>query len=161
AKSVVELVPTGPATYVVTYLIEGDNLGGANVGYTLTDTLGFPTSGVVFTGMAQATTVGRTLSPKLPGGQFTPRQSGSVQLSDVLVSLPPGASHDYLVSIPIGLQSGALERGLCTGNPGDGLFNHAAVSGSFDLEASACTDVSGNVPVIRLVKTVALGVDHD
>jgi uncharacterized repeat protein (TIGR01451 family) len=161
AKSVVGLVPTGPATYVVTYLIEVDNIGGADAGYTLTDTLGFPTSGVVFTGMAQATTVGGTLSPTLPGGQFTPSPSGSVQLSDVLVNLPPGASHDYLVSIPIGLQSGALERGLCTGNPGDGLFNHAAVSGSFDLEASACTDVSGNVPVIRLVKTVALGVDHD
>ncbi len=160
-KSVVGLTPTGPSTYVVTYLIEIDNLGGAPAQYTLADTLDTTAQGVVFTGAGRVTTTGGALNPALVGGQFAPVNGSSVQLSAMSVTLAAGATHAYTVTVPIGIQPGSLQNGECTGEPGHGLYNRANITGSFERESAACAAVSGEVPLIRLIKTVALGVDQN
>jgi uncharacterized repeat protein (TIGR01451 family) len=158
-KTVASVTATGPATYRVNYLIEVVNLGGSTQNYTLTDSLGFPAAGVVFTGNAQVTTTGGTINPGLAGGAFPPVNGTVVQLSAANLAIVSGATHTYTVSVPIGVQPAALQDGLCTGAPGHGLYNAAAVTGTFDLDSADCAPVSNDVPLIRLVKTVTLATD--
>ena len=160
-KTVASLVPTGPATYTVTYQIDVVNLGGAAVSYTLTDTLGFPNAGLVFMGNAVAATATGTLNPGLPGGSFTPVNGTIVQISANGVSLPVGATHSYTVAVPVGVQPAALVDGACTGAAGHGLYNETSVSGTFSLDSAACAPIGADVPLIRLVKTVTLGQDFN
>jgi uncharacterized repeat protein (TIGR01451 family) len=77
------------------------------------------------------------------------------------VSVAVGATHIYLVRVPIGVQPAQLQDGVCTGAPGHGLFNEAAVSGIFNLDSAACAPVTGDVPLIHLLKTVSLGQDFN
>ncbi|MBC6943053.1 MAG: DUF11 domain-containing protein, partial [Xanthomonadales bacterium] len=158
-KTVASVVPTGPATYNVNYQIDVVNLGGSTLSYTLTDTLGFPNSGVVFTGNALAATTTGTLNPGLPGGVFAPVNGSIVQISANGVSLAAGATHSYTVMVPIGVQPASLVDGACTGGAGHGLYNEASVSGTFSLDSAACAPIGADVPLIRLVKTVMLGQD--
>ena len=159
AKTVTSVTATGPSSYIVTYLIEVSNVGGSPQAYTLTDTLGFPTQGVLFNGNASVTTVGGILNPALTGGQFTPVNGTVVQLSDIGVSLASGAIHRYTVRVPVGVQPADLQAGFCTGVAGNGFYNQAAVSGLFDLESAACAPVNGDSALIHLVKRVTLGQD--
>ncbi|NCT68510.1 MAG: DUF11 domain-containing protein [Rhodanobacteraceae bacterium] len=159
-KTVDAVVTTGPAAFRVSYRIEVVNLGGAPATYTLTDTLGFA-PGVVFTGNAQVATTGGTLNPALAGGQFVPANGTIVQLSASNVGVAPGATHGYIVTVPVGVQAGALQDGACTGAPGHGLYNAAALGGTFSLESAACAPVDGDIALIRLVKTVTLGQDFN
>ncbi|MEZ5462765.1 MAG: hypothetical protein R3F00_13365 [Dokdonella sp.] len=158
-KTVASVTATGPSSYVVSYLIEVSNTGGSAQTYTLTDTLGFPAQGVLFTGDANVTTTGGTLNPALVGGQFTPVNGTMVQLSDTSVSVAAGAIHSYTVSVPVGVQPANLTNGPCTGAAGNGFYNQAAVTGMFDLESAACAPVNGDVALIHLVKEVTLGQD--
>jgi uncharacterized repeat protein (TIGR01451 family) len=158
-KTVASMIATGPSTYRIAYQIEVVNLGGAPATYTLTDTLGFTLNGVVFTGNAQVATNGGALNPALPGGQFPPANGTIEQLSASNVSLGAGATHIYTVTVPIGVQPAALQDGACTGAPGHGLYNDAAVSGTFTLDSAACVPVSPDAALIRLVKTVTLAQD--
>ena len=160
-KSVVGMVATGPGSWNVSYLIEIDNTGGSAAVYTLTDTLQYPLSGVVFAGQAQVTTTDGTVNPALVDGRFTPASGIAVQLSAASVSLPAGDSHQYTLTVPVGVQPSQLQAGACNGQPGNGLYNQAAITGSFDLETATCQPIGGDIPMIRLVKTVTLGVDHD
>ncbi|TAH47634.1 MAG: DUF11 domain-containing protein, partial [Gammaproteobacteria bacterium] len=160
-KVVDSVTPTGPGRYRVTYRIDVVNLGGSAGSYTLTDTFGFPGSGVVYTGNAQVTTTGGTINPALPGGQYTPSNGTMVQISDNGVGLAIGATHTYTVSVPIGVQPGNLQGGTCTGTSGNGLYNSASITGTTSLDSAACAPVVGDVPLIHLVKTVTLGVDAD
>ncbi|MFZ1795373.1 MAG: hypothetical protein WAU14_01350, partial [Dokdonella sp.] len=161
SKVVDSLTPTGSGRYVATYRISVINVGGSPTNYTLTDTLRFTNTGVVFTGNAQVTTTGGTLNPGLSGGQFVPMNGTIVQLSANGVSVAVGATHIYLVRVPIGVQPAQLQDGVCTGAPGHGLFNEAAVSGIFNLDSAACAPVTGDVPLIHLLKTVSLGQDFN
>ncbi|MBL0165421.1 MAG: DUF11 domain-containing protein [Xanthomonadales bacterium] len=158
-KTVASVTATGPSSYVVSYLIEVANIGGSAQTYTLTDTLGFPTQGVLFNGNASVTTVAGTLNPALIGGQFTPANGTVVQLSDIGVSLASGAIHRYTVRVPVGVQPADLQAGFCTGVAGNGFYNQAAVSGLFNLESAACAPVNGDSALIHLVKRVTLGQD--
>jgi hypothetical protein len=92
-KTVAAVVATGAASYQVNYDIDVVNVGGSAATYTLTDTLGFPNSGVVFIGNAQVATTGGTLNPALPGGQFAPMNGTIEQLSANGVNLAVGATH--------------------------------------------------------------------
>jgi uncharacterized repeat protein (TIGR01451 family) len=158
-KTVASVTPTGPSSYVVNYLIEVSNVGGSAQTYTLTDTLGFPTQGVLFNGNASVTTVGGALNPALIGGQFTPVNGTVVQLSDTAISVAAGTTHRYTVKVPVGVQPATLQAGTCTGVAGDGFFNQAALSGLFNLESAACANVNSDVALIHLVKRVSLGQD--
>jgi uncharacterized repeat protein (TIGR01451 family) len=158
-KTVASVTATGPSSYVVSYLIEVSNVGGSAQTYTLTDTLGFPTQGVLFTGNASVSTVGGTLNPALVGGQFTPVNGAVVQLSDIGVSVAAGSIDRYTVRVPVGVQPASLQAGTCTGVSGNGFYNQAAVSGLFDLESAACAPVNGDSALIHLVKRVTLGQD--
>jgi|GEM_PF-920871 len=158
-KTVASVLTTGAASYQVNYAIDVVNVGGSAATYTLTDTLGFPNSGIVFIGNAQVATTGGTLNPALPGGQFTPMNGAIEQLSASGVNLAVGATHTYMVSVRVGVQPGSLQDGGCTGAAGHGFYNEASLSGTLSLESAACAPVDGNVPLIRLVKTVALGTD--
>jgi hypothetical protein len=80
-KTVAAVVATGAASYQVNYDIDVVNVGGSAATYTLTDTLGFPNSGVAFIGNAQVATTGGTLNPALSGGQFAPANGTIEQLS--------------------------------------------------------------------------------
>jgi hypothetical protein len=85
SKVVDSLTPTGSGRYVATYRISVINVGGSPTNYTLTDTLRFTNTGVVFTGNAQVTTTGGTLNPGLSGGQFVP-------MNGTIVNCQPMAS---------------------------------------------------------------------
>ena len=158
-KTVSSVTPTGPSSYVVSYLIEVSNIGGSAQNYTLNDTLGFPAQGVLFTGNASVTTVGGTLNPALVGGLFTPVNGTSVQLSDTGIVVAAGAIHRYTVKVPVGVQPATLQAGSCTGAAGNGFFNQAVLTGVFNLESAACAPVNGDLALIHLVKTVTLGQD--
>ena len=160
-KVVDSVTPTGPGRYQVAYRIDVVNLGGTAATYTLTDTFGFTNSGVVFTGNAQVTTIGGTLDPGLVGGQFPPVNGSIVQISASGVSLAVGATHSYTVRVPIGVQPANLQNGTCTGAAGHGLYNEASLTGSANLDSAACAPVTGDVPLIDLVKTVTLGQDFN
>ena len=143
----------------MSYLIEVATGGGSPQTYTLTDTFGFPTQGVLFNGNASVTTVSGTLNPALAGGQFTPVNGAAQQLSASNVTVAAGAIHSYTVKVPVGVQPAALQNGACTGNAGNGFYNAAALSGSFDLQSAACAPVNSDIALIHLVKKVALGQD--
>ncbi len=160
-KTVTAVTPTGPSSYWVSYLIEVSNVGGSAATYTLTDTLGFPAQGVLFTGNASVTTVGGTLNPALAGGQFNPANGVVVQLSASNISVAAGAIHRYTVKVPVGVQPSALQGGTCTGAAGNGFYNAAGLSGSFNLQSAACAPVNGDIALIHLVKTVTLGQDFN
>ncbi|MCK9539463.1 DUF7507 domain-containing protein, partial [Dokdonella sp.] len=159
-KTVAGVVSTGPSTFRIDYRIELVNLGGSPASYTLTDTPNFA-PGVVFMGNAQVSSTGGTVNPALPGGQFAPVNGTGVQLSASGVAIAAGATHEYLLRVPIGVQPGALADPACDGTPGHGLYNSAAVTGTFNLESAACVPVDGDVALIHLVKQVTLAVDHD
>jgi uncharacterized repeat protein (TIGR01451 family) len=158
-KSVESVTATGPGTYWVAYRIDIANTGGSPASYTLTDTPDFTPGGVTVTGNAIAATTSGTLNPALPGGAFTVANGTAVQISASALSLPIGATHSYTVRIPIAVSTSTLVNGACTGAPGNGLYNRASVQGSFARDSSACAPVSGEQALIRLVKTVRLGVD--
>ncbi|HNV07334.1 MAG TPA: hypothetical protein PKO40_02430, partial [Dokdonella sp.] len=160
-KVVDSVAPTGPGRYRVTYRIDIVNLGGSAGSYTLTDTFGFPGSGVVYTGNARVTTAGGTINPALVGGEYVPNNGTMVQISDNSVVLAIGATHTYSVSVPIGVQPGNLQDGTCTGATGNGLYNAASITGTVVLDSAACAPVGSDVPLIHLVKTVTLGQDAD
>ena len=158
-KSVESVTATGPGTYWVAYRIDLANTGGSPITYTLTDTPDFTPNGVTVTGNGIAATSSGVLNPALPGGAFGVVNGSPVQLSANGVTLAVGASHSYTVRIPIAVTAGSLANAVCTGAPGHGLYNRASVVGSFAGESNACAPVSGEQPLIRLVKTVRLGVD--
>jgi uncharacterized repeat protein (TIGR01451 family) len=155
-KTVAAVVATGAASYQVNYNIDVVNVGGSAATYTLTDTLGFPNSGVVFIGNAQVATTGGTLNPALPGGQFAPMNGTIEQLSANGTNLAAGATHTYTVSVRVGVQPGSLVDGACTGAAGHGFYNEASLAGTLSLDSAACAPIDGDVPLIRLVKTVSL-----
>ncbi|ANB16958.1 Hypothetical protein I596_928 [Dokdonella koreensis DS-123] len=158
-KSVESVTPTGPGTFWVAYRIDLANTGGSPVSYTLTDTPDFTPAGVAVTGNGIAATSSGTLNPALPGGAFVVVNGTPVQISASAVTLAVGATHSYTVRIPIAVSPGSLANAACTGAPGGGLYNQASVTGSFVRESSTCAPVSTEQPLIRLVKTVRLGVD--
>ncbi len=160
SKAVDEVVPTGPNTWRVVYSLVVTNTGGSPAQYTLTDTLGFTTDGVVFNGQAQVVTADGQVNPALAGGWFTPANGVTVQLSAASVALPVGGSHTYRLTVPFAVV-GTPSTAECDGTPGHGLFNEAAVTGTFNVDTSACAPVTGDTVRIHLVKTVALDVDHD
>ncbi|MBN8728049.1 MAG: DUF11 domain-containing protein, partial [Xanthomonadales bacterium] len=159
-KTVASVTTTGPSAFLVSYRIEVVNLGGAATTYTLTDTLGFA-PGVVYTGNAQVSTSGGTVNPALPGGAFAPVNGTVVQLSASNTGLAVGATHEYLLRVPVGVQPGALQDAACDGTPGHGFHNEAHLAGSFDLDSAACAPVDGSVALIHLVKQVTLATDHN
>ena len=158
-KSVEAVTATGPGTYWVAYRIDLANTGGSPVTYTLTDTPDFTPNGILFAGNGQAATVTGSLNPALVGGQFAAANGVPVQISATGVVLAVGASHSYTVRIPIAVMPASLGNAACTGAPGNGLYNGATVEGSFAMASSACAPVSGEQALIRLVKSVRLGVD--
>ncbi len=158
-KSVESVTATGPGTYWVAYRIDLANTGGSPVTYTLTDTPDFTPMGVTVTGNGLAATTSGTLNPALPGGAFAVANGTAVQISAAGVTLAAGATHSYTVRIPIAVSAGSLGNAVCTGAPGNGLYNRASVTGSFARDSSTCAPVSGEQPLIRLVKSVRLGVD--
>ncbi len=159
-KTVAAVTTTGPSTFRVDYDIEIVNLGGGAASYTATDTPNFA-PGVVFTGNAQVSSVGGTVNPALPGGQFLPANGSTVQISAANLSIAAGATHHYTVSVPIGVQPGSLGDAVCDGTPGHGLYNAAALSGSYVLDSAACAPVDGDVALIKLVKSVTLDQDFN
>ena len=158
-KSVESVTATGPGTYWIAYRIDLANTGGSPVSYTLIDTPDFTSMGVTITGNGIAATTSGTLNPALPGGAFTVANGTGVQISANSVTLAVGAMHSYTVRIPIAVSPGSLANATCTGAPGNGLYNRASVTGSFARDSSACAPVSGEQALIRLVKSVRLGVD--
>ncbi|MCW5566670.1 MAG: DUF11 domain-containing protein [Dokdonella sp.] len=160
-KSVESVTAIGPGTFWVAYRIDLANTGGSPVSYTLTDTPDFTPMGVTVTGNGIAATTNGVLNPALPGGAFTVVNGTAVQISANAVTLAVGASHSYTVRIPIAVSAGSLGNAVCTGAPGNGLYNSAAVTGSFVRDSNACAPVSGDQPLIRLVKSVRLGVDNN
>ncbi len=160
-KSVESVTAIGPGTFWVAYRIDLANTGGSPITYTLTDTPDFTAMGVTFIGNGIAATTNGVLNPGLPGGAFTVVNGTAVQISANAVTLAVGASHSYTVRIPIAVSAGSLGNAVCTGAPGNGLYNSAAVTGSFVRDSNACAPVSGDQPLIRLVKSVRLGVDNN
>jgi len=159
SKAVQSVTATGPNAFNVSYLITVSNVGGAAGVYTLIDTLNYPAVGVSFNGNGRVTTSGGTLNPLLAGGLFAPVNGFPEQFSATSVALPSGASHSYTVVIPIAVAAGGVANGTCNGTPGNGLFNGAAITGSQALGTNACAPIENASVIIRLVKTVRLGVD--
>jgi hypothetical protein len=125
------------------------------------DTLNYPAAGVSFNGNGRVTSSSGSVNPLLPGGQFTPVNGFPEQFSASSVALPVAASHSYSVVVPIAVAPGGVANATCTGAPGNGLFNSVAITGSQSLGADACAPIENDVVLIRLVKTVMLGVDNN
>jgi len=159
-KTVASVDTTGPGSFNVRYQLSVRNVGGAAGTYTLSDTLGFTTQGVTFNGNAGVTTTGGTVNPALAGGSYLPANGASVQLSATNTAIIAGATHDYLLVVPISVNANTLGNGTCTGGPGNGLFNAARVNGDIVIDSTACAPISlQGRPAIRLLKTVELVVD--
>jgi uncharacterized repeat protein (TIGR01451 family) len=161
-KTVDSLQSTGPGTYRANYRIEVTSTGGAGGVYTLSDTMSFPATGVQFNGNAQVQTTGGSINPALPGGAFAPVNGAPVQLSASGVPIASGATHVYLLAVPVRVDD-TLVAATCDGTPGNGLFNAAALSGDSTAQSDACTSLTpatGGL-AIRLSKTVELGFDND
>jgi hypothetical protein len=137
-----------------------ENAGTADT-YTLLDTLDFTTTGVQFLSNALVTTAGGLINPGLAGGAFTPANGVTVQISDTDTALPQGVTHTYLVALSLAVDGNTLDDGQCTGMPGAGLFNSAALAGSPGSASETCASLVGGRPAIELVKTVELSVDFN
>ncbi|MDN5923546.1 MAG: DUF11 domain-containing protein, partial [Xanthomonadales bacterium] len=157
-KTVTSVADSGAGNYVVTYDIAVVNTGGASTSYTLFDTLDFTQSGVSYSGMAQVTTIGGSINSSLTGGQFTPVNGSQVQISGVGVMIGKGETDRYTVSAQVAV-GGSLQDGSCSGQPGNGFYNAADLSGAYDLHSAACAPVTGSQSLITLKKTVDLEGD--
>jgi uncharacterized repeat protein (TIGR01451 family) len=160
-KTFISSTTTGPNSFMARYAIEVSNVGGATGQYTLFDTLNYPASGVVYSGQVQVTTVGGTINPVLAGGRYTPVNGVNEQLSAGNVTLPSGAIHRYELAVPYAVLASGTPNGTCTGDPGNGLFNAANITGSASLGSTACGPIETSDAAIRLVKSVFLGVDNN
>ncbi|MGQ0801345.1 MAG: DUF7507 domain-containing protein, partial [Pseudomarimonas sp.] len=159
-KTVASVDTTGPGSFNVRYQLTVRNVGGAASAYTLSDTLGFTTQGVAFNGNAVVTSTGGTVNPALAGGSFVPANGVAVQLSATNNAIASGATHTYLLVVPISVNANTLGNELCTGGQGNGLFNAARIDGDIDIGSSACAPINiEGRPAIRLLKTVELVVD--
>ncbi|MDZ3822513.1 MAG: hypothetical protein U0S76_02815, partial [Pseudoxanthomonas sp.] len=160
-KSVQSVATTGPNMYLVRYLIEVRNLGGSPAVYTLTDTLDHTANGLVYTGNARVQSTVGVVNGALPGGQFPPANGVTVQISASSVAIGAGEVHGYSLTVPVAVLAGGVQNGQCTGQPGNGLFNRANITGTFAVESAACAPISANGTAITLVKTVELGIDNN
>jgi hypothetical protein len=161
SKTVQSFDTTGPGSYRIVYRIDVTNSGSAAGVYTLSDTFGFPSAGVGFIGNAQVSTTGGTVNAALVGGAYAPANGVSTQISEVDVGIAIGATHTYVVAVTVSVNASNVTSGACTGSPGSGLFNTAAITGSANDDSSACQPLSEDAVAIRLTKTVELGVDFN
>jgi uncharacterized repeat protein (TIGR01451 family) len=115
----------------------------------------------VYTGQVQVSTVGGTINPVLAGGRYTPVNGLAEQISAANVALSSGSTHRYELAVPFAVLASGTPNGFCTGEPGNGLFNSANVTGSASLGSTACGPIETTDAEIRLVKTVRLGVDNN
>ena len=93
-------------------------------------------------------TVNGALNPNSPSGQ----------ISATDVAIPVGATHTYTVTITF-TTSAAATNLTCTGEPRNGAFNTASITGSASASASGC----GPVPAalnLTLGKTASVAQAH-
>ncbi|MEO8959104.1 MAG: isopeptide-forming domain-containing fimbrial protein, partial [Rudaea sp.] len=159
-KSVTSVVDNGSGKYTVTFEIAISNTGGAPGNYTLFDTLNFTPTGVTFNGSAHVTTTGGTVNAALAGGNFTPGNGSQAQLSATAVIIGVGETDLYDISVPVSV-GGQLANGSCSGDPGNGFYNAADLTGTYNLHSAACAPVSGTQALISLVKNATLAVDNN
>ncbi len=131
-------------SFLVTYLVTAANPSATQVTYDLSDTLGFPST--VTLSEQKATD---------PNGDEIADWDGVVDttLADDAV-LAPNTEHVYTITVKAKATDGFdLDDATCTGEPGSGFFNAAAlVSGGITQNADDCAEM----PLARLtlVKTV-------
>ena len=159
-KSVVSVSDTGGGTYTVQYQIAISNTGGAPGSYTLFDTPDFTPTGVSYNGAAHVSTTGGTVNPALSGGNYNAANGMQTQLSALNVTIGSGQTHYYVLDIPVGV-TGNLSDGSCSGEPANGYYNAADLTGTYDLHSAACAPVSGTQALLSLVKETDLKVDNN
>jgi len=125
--------PPSGNQYTATYTVTVSNSTGTADGtYTLSDTPAFSPN-VTLNAWAVVTsggTVNGALNPNSPSGQ----------ISATDVAIPVGATHTYTVTITF-TTSAAATNLTCTGEPRNGAFNTASITGSASASASGCGPV--------------------
>jgi uncharacterized repeat protein (TIGR01451 family) len=151
AAPVIASVNTPPSgnQYTATYTVTVRNNGTADGTYTLADTPAFPATGITLNGWAVAV-VGNA-DPDSVGTAVDPA-SGNGNVSQVSASnltLKPGKTHTYTVSITF-TTSAAATGLICTdpATPNNGAFNTATIAGNLtgttapgSSAATACGDL--------------------
>jgi uncharacterized repeat protein (TIGR01451 family)/fimbrial isopeptide formation D2 family protein len=144
SKGQPSFLPTGtPGQYTATYVVTVTNAGGAAGSYTLTDAPVFPAD-VVLNGWSVTASNGGVVNPSLAA---VPANGVVHQISEMNLPIGNSVTHSYTVAITFTTHVGVTAV-ACTGAPGSGAYNEAAIDGS---SSSNCGTLPG-VPSLSLAK---------
>ena len=133
--------------YQAEYVVTVSNTGGVPGVYTLSDTPGFPATGVALSGWTVTTDTG-SLNPSLV---TTPVNNTAMQISASDVSLAAGGVHTYTVRMTFTVDASANAL-ACNAVTGNGAFNEANITGSSKASSVACNALPG-VPNLGVTKS--------
>ncbi|MBS0590386.1 MAG: hypothetical protein JSR65_07075, partial [Proteobacteria bacterium] len=134
--------------YTATYVINVQNTGGVPGTYTLTDTPGFSNTGVTLNSWTVTPSNGGVVNPSLPA--VANNTAGQISASSV--SIAGGVTHTYTVVITFTMGTGATLA--CNGNPNNGAYNAAGITGSATGNSSGCGSLP-NPPKVTATKTAS------
>ncbi len=164
-KTITSVNQVSATVFAVNYSMIIDNQGGTDIVYTLDDQLGYPSGPNQINLLSgNASTSDGILEPGLAsnGGDFTPSNNKSMQISDVDVPLPGGDSDTYSVSIRVAVNPSQIAGSeVCNGAPGSGFFNEALIVGTVELDDNDCAPIPADRPEIDLNKTNRQLTDND
>ncbi len=152
AKGVPTITNTGGNTYSATYTLTVSNTGGAAGSYTLTDTPGFPATGVTLTNWTVTTTNGTLNSPVPAVANNTAAQISASNVSIAAGTTSVPTTHTYTVQINYTMTSAASAL-TCSGSAGSGAYNATAITGSSSATANNCGALN-KIVAVTINKTV-------
>ncbi|TAG03844.1 MAG: hypothetical protein EAZ43_05640 [Betaproteobacteria bacterium] len=136
------IAPVSGNQYTATYAVTVQNTGGSAGTYTLSDTPGFPTTGVTldsWTVTTATTPTTGTGNPSLP----TVDNNTIAQISEANVTIGVGVTHTYSVAITFTTSATATNLTCVTNTVGNGLYNLASIAGSSTATDSGCSSLPG------------------
>ncbi|MBS0514859.1 MAG: hypothetical protein JSS16_05255 [Proteobacteria bacterium] len=152
AKGAPTITNTGGNTYSATYTLTVSNTGGAAGSYTLTDTPGFPATGVTLTNWTVTTTNGTLNSPVPAVANNTAAQISASNVSIAAGTTSVPTTHTYTVQINYTMTSAASAL-TCSGSAGSGAYNATAITGSSSATANNCGALN-KIVAVTINKTV-------
>ncbi|MBS0589539.1 MAG: hypothetical protein JSR65_02745, partial [Proteobacteria bacterium] len=115
----------------------------------------FPNTGVTLSPSWSVSTVGGTLNSPLPSAV----NNTAAQISATNVSIAGGATHTYTVTITFTVSAPATAL-TCNGNPNNGAYNAANISGGSTGSSSGCGGLP-QAPALLVTKTNDDGVANE
>jgi uncharacterized repeat protein (TIGR01451 family) len=128
--------------YTASYVVTVNNSGTVPGTYTLSDTPGFPATGVTLDTLNVTTTGGTLGGVAFPRSNPANNTAAQISASNVLIAV--GATHTYTVVI------------TCTGSVNNGAFNTASIAGSSTASDPGCTNIPSPVVNLTLAKRASV-----